>query len=100
MNAHPASLSAFCDQESALSQKVYCGHEYSLQNLKFASSVDGANEHLRQKMAFAKVRQLSERHGFARGIYALISLETTGRAITCSTIHDRRREVLQSFHAC
>ncbi|GAV03270.1 hypothetical protein RvY_13718 [Ramazzottius varieornatus] len=37
--------------------KVYCGHEYSIQNLKFALSVDADNRHTQQKMQYAKQRR-------------------------------------------
>ena len=39
-----------------LFQKVYCGHEYSIQNLKFAQSVDSENKHVQQKLQYALVR--------------------------------------------
>ncbi|OWA50288.1 Hydroxyacylglutathione hydrolase, mitochondrial [Hypsibius exemplaris] len=37
--------------------KVYCGHEYSLQNLKFGLDVDPENKHLLQKMEYATSRR-------------------------------------------
>ncbi|XP_055345477.1 hydroxyacylglutathione hydrolase, mitochondrial-like [Paramacrobiotus metropolitanus] len=37
--------------------KVYCGHEYSIQNLKFAASVDSNNTHVQDKLAYAQERR-------------------------------------------
>ncbi len=35
-------------------QKVYCGHEYSVQNLKFAAHVEPDNPYLTEKMEWCK----------------------------------------------
>lgn len=37
--------------------KVYCGHEYTMANLRFALSVDPSNAVLRDKMAAVKIRR-------------------------------------------
>ncbi|KDO20332.1 hydroxyacylglutathione hydrolase [Saprolegnia parasitica CBS 223.65] len=37
--------------------KVYCGHEYTMSNLRFALSVDPTNAVLREKIAWAKLRR-------------------------------------------
>lgn len=37
--------------------RVYCGHEYTMSNLRFALSVDPSNEVLRDKIAQAKIRR-------------------------------------------
>lgn len=34
--------------------KVFCGHEYTLQNLKFASFVEPTNEEVKKKMEWSK----------------------------------------------
>uniref|UniRef100_A0A7E4W8A3 hydroxyacylglutathione hydrolase n=1 Tax=Panagrellus redivivus TaxID=6233 RepID=A0A7E4W8A3_PANRE len=34
--------------------KVYCGHEYTVGNLKFAATVDGENPHVRAKLRWAE----------------------------------------------
>lgn len=40
---------------SLLSQRVYCGHEYTINNLKFARHVEPRNPHIQEKLAWAKV---------------------------------------------
>ncbi|XP_059509889.1 hydroxyacylglutathione hydrolase, mitochondrial isoform X3 [Stegostoma tigrinum] len=37
-----------------ISRRVYCGHEYTINNLKFARHVEPNNEAIRQKLAWAK----------------------------------------------
>lgn len=39
-----------------LFQRVYCGHEYTVSNLKFARHVEPDNEIIQKKLAWAKVR--------------------------------------------
>ena len=39
--------------------KVFCGHEYSLQNLKFAAHVEPDNEEIKKKISWSK-RQREE----------------------------------------
>lgn len=36
-------------------QKVYCGHEYTVNNLKFARHVEPSNAAILEKLAWAKV---------------------------------------------
>lgn len=36
-------------------QRVYCGHEYTVSNLKFARHVEPDNEVIQKKLAWAKV---------------------------------------------
>lgn len=36
-------------------QKVYCGHEYTVNNLKFARHVEPSNAAIQEKLAWAKV---------------------------------------------
>ncbi|KAM4026031.1 hydroxyacylglutathione hydrolase-like protein [Anomaloglossus baeobatrachus] len=36
--------------------KVFCGHEYTVRNLKFALKVEPENEHVKEKLAWAKAR--------------------------------------------
>lgn len=36
-------------------QKVYCGHEYTVNNLKFARHVEPGNAAIQEKLAWAKV---------------------------------------------
>lgn len=36
-------------------QKVYCGHEYTINNLKFARHVEPNNAAVQEKLAWAKV---------------------------------------------
>lgn len=37
------------------SQRVYCGHEYTINNLKFARHVEPNNTSIQEKLAWAKV---------------------------------------------
>lgn len=37
------------------SQRVYCGHEYTINNLKFARHVEPNNPSIQEKLAWAKV---------------------------------------------
>lgn len=37
-------------------KRVYCGHEYTVSNLKFARHVEPDNEVIKKKLAWAKVR--------------------------------------------
>jgi len=37
------------------STRVYCGHEYTISNLKFARHVEPNNEHIRKKLEWAEV---------------------------------------------
>lgn len=37
--------------------KVFCGHEYTLQNLKFAAYVEPKNEHIKNKIEWSKQRR-------------------------------------------
>ncbi|VDN22022.1 unnamed protein product [Gongylonema pulchrum] len=37
--------------------KVYCGHEYTVDNLKFAASVEPKNEEVKKKLAWAQERR-------------------------------------------
>ncbi|KAG9476662.1 hypothetical protein GDO78_002188 [Eleutherodactylus coqui] len=39
-----------------LLKKVFCGHEYTVRNLKFALKVEPDNEHVKEKLAWAKAR--------------------------------------------
>lgn len=36
-------------------QRVYCGHEYTINNLKFARHVEPSNKAIQEKLAWAKV---------------------------------------------
>lgn len=36
-------------------QRVYCGHEYTINNLKFARHVEPSNAAVQEKLAWAKV---------------------------------------------
>ncbi len=36
-------------------KKVYCGHEYTVNNLKYARHADSKNEEIRKKLAWAQV---------------------------------------------
>lgn len=38
-----------------LLKRVYCGHEYTVSNLKFARHVEPDNEVIKKKLAWAKV---------------------------------------------
>ncbi|XP_070617803.1 hydroxyacylglutathione hydrolase-like protein [Erythrolamprus reginae] len=37
--------------------KIFCGHEYTTQNLKFASKVEPENEFVKEKLIWAKLRE-------------------------------------------
>ncbi|VVC88992.1 hydroxyacylglutathione hydrolase, mitochondrial [Leptidea sinapis] len=39
--------------------KVFCGHEYTLQNLKFASHVEPDNEHVKNKISWSQKKRQS-----------------------------------------
>lgn len=39
-------------------QRVYCGHEYTVHNLKFARHVEPANTAIQEKLAWAKVSRV------------------------------------------
>ncbi|KAM9210530.1 hydroxyacylglutathione hydrolase, mitochondrial isoform 3-T7 [Dugong dugon] len=54
--------------------KVYCGHEYTINNLKFARHVEPHNAAIQEKLAWAKVREVRDRgaHGavhHCRGVH-------------------------------
>lgn len=38
-------------------QKVYCGHEYTVNNLKFARHVEPSNAAIQEKLVWAKVSE-------------------------------------------
>ncbi|XP_026548612.1 hydroxyacylglutathione hydrolase-like protein, partial [Notechis scutatus] len=38
-------------------QKIFCGHEYTTQNLKFALKVEPENEFVKEKLIWAKLRE-------------------------------------------
>lgn len=40
-------------------KRIYCGHEYTVSNLKFARHVEPENDVIKKKLAWAKVRQWS-----------------------------------------
>lgn len=40
---------------SLVFKRVYCGHEYTVSNLKFARHVEPDNEVIQKKLAWAKV---------------------------------------------
>lgn len=40
-------------------KRVYCGHEYTVSNLKFARHVEPDNDVIKKKLAWAKVRRWS-----------------------------------------
>ncbi|KAI9905175.1 hypothetical protein PsorP6_013791 [Peronosclerospora sorghi] len=40
--------------------KVYCGHEYTMSNLRFALSVDPSNQALRDKLAAVRIRRAKQ----------------------------------------
>lgn len=54
LNTTLAALSDDC--------KVFCGHEYSVSNLRFAVSVDGDNQHLRDKLRWAEEQVAVGKH--------------------------------------
>lgn len=43
------------DRDVFLFKRVYCGHEYTVNNLKFARRVEPDNEVIQKKLAWAKV---------------------------------------------
>lgn len=44
-----------CVTVPSSSQRVYCGHEYTINNLKFARHVEPRNPSIQEKLAWAKV---------------------------------------------
>lgn len=38
-------------------QKVFCGHEYTIKNLKFAMLVEPENEKVKEMLSWARVRK-------------------------------------------
>ena len=94
---------------------VYCGHEYAIQNLGFALSVEPSNEVLANKYRDIQVRAcvlcVCLRDFFARvclmnslslSLTLSLSLSLSGEALsrtTLSTLNNRRREGLQSVYA-
>jgi len=55
--------------------QLYCGHEYTVKNLQFASSVDKDNEHLKAKLKWAEERR-------AQGLPTIPS--TIGEELQCN----------------
>lgn len=53
-------------------QKVYCGHEYTVNNLKFARHVEPGNAAIQEKLAWAKVSEHGlgpvMAQGFSKGL--------------------------------
>eukprot|EP00897_Mesotaenium_endlicherianum_P000349 jgi/Mesen1/10314/ME000079S09741 len=49
-------LSSLCTKLAALppSTRVFCGHEYTVKNLEFAASVEGENDAVQKKLAWAR----------------------------------------------
>lgn len=43
-------------------KRVYCGHEYTVSNLKFARHVEPDNEVIQKKLAWAKVCLIDVSH--------------------------------------
>lgn len=41
-------------------QKVFCGHEYTIKNLKFAMLVEPENEKVKEMLSWARVRKYWE----------------------------------------
>lgn len=42
-------------------QKVFCGHEYTIKNLKFAMLVEPENEKVKEMLSWARVRKYYEK---------------------------------------
>lgn len=42
-------------------QKVFCGHEYTIKNLKFAMLVEPENEKVKEMLSWARVRKYQEK---------------------------------------
>ena len=51
--------SSLCEKLAKLppSTKVYCGHEYTLSNLRFAASVEPDNEHVQKSLKNAEEKR-------------------------------------------
>ncbi|KAM8952178.1 hydroxyacylglutathione hydrolase, mitochondrial isoform 3-T4 [Lycaon pictus] len=70
--------------------RVYCGHEYTINNLKFARHVEPSNAAVQEKLAWAKVS------GPRRGLHLWVR-EVQYRGAHCA-IHHRRGVHLQPIH--
>lgn len=46
----------------SLLQLVYCGHEYTVDNLKFAYSVEPNNDEVKKKLAWAEERRKADNY--------------------------------------
>lgn len=56
-------------------QKVYCGHEYTINNLKFARHVEPNNTAIQEKLAWAKVSRSILEHALGVHHDAALSAE-------------------------
>lgn len=57
-----------CSLSSLFLQKVFCGHEHTLNNLEFAQKVEPCNDHVRAKLSWAQVRPfLAPQQGWRQG---------------------------------
>ncbi|NP_001396525.1 hydroxyacylglutathione hydrolase, mitochondrial isoform 9 [Mus musculus] len=64
--------------------KVYCGHEYTVNNLKFARHVEPGNAAIQEKLAWAKVREVCH-----RGAHGAIH---PGRRVHLQPLHESEGE--------
>lgn len=46
----------------ACTQKVFCGHEYTIKNLKFAMLVEPENEKVKEMLSWARVSETLEEY--------------------------------------
>ena len=53
-------------------QQVYCGHEYTVKNLLYASHVEPASEAVRSKLEWAKVFYLCCMYMFELLLYCIL----------------------------
>lgn len=51
-----SSTSLCTHTKNCIFQKVFCGHEYTIKNLKFAMLVEPENERVKEKLSWARVR--------------------------------------------
>lgn len=65
--------------------KVFCGHEYSLQNLKFAAHVEPENEDVKKKIAWSQ-KQREEKKPTVSFVKLLLVNMTDGVSL-CMKYH-------------
>lgn len=58
-NTSVEGIKRLTDCDVFVLKRVYCGHEYTVSNLKFARHVEPDNDAIKKKLAWAKVRRWS-----------------------------------------